>query len=305
MNMALLFLLPVACKEGHITMEQLLASLIDGLLLGFVYGLAAMGLTLIFGVMDVINLAHGPIIALGMFAIFFLSSASGLGLNPYLALPLVAVLGLLFGILMYFIAVHRVLDAPHLSSLLATFSVSMMMIGVGTTVLTTSPRNVEFFMGSLQLGSITILGTRLIAAVISILVTAGLYLFLYRTQQGKAIRAVANNRAASELMGIPSTRTLALSFGIGTMLAAISGGLIATFFSFSILSGTVYELKSFVIVVMGGLGNPTGALIGGLILGALEGVAPVFIPVSWVPVIEFVLFVVILLVRPAGILGGR
>jgi branched-subunit amino acid ABC-type transport system permease component len=286
-------------------MEQLLASLVDGLLLGFVYGLAAMGLTLIFGVMDVINLAHGPIIALGMFAVFFLSSASGLGLNPYLALPLVAVFGLLFGIVMYFVAVNRVLDAPHLSSLLATFSVSMMIIGVGTTVLTTSPRNLEFFMGSLQLGSITILGTRLIAAIISILVTTGLFLFLNRTQQGKAIRAVANNRAASELMGIPSTRTLALSFGIGTMLAAISGGLIATFFSFSILAGTVYELKSFVIVVMGGLGNPTGALIGGLILGALEGVAPVFIPVSWVPVIEFVLFVLILLVRPTGIMGGR
>lgn len=286
-------------------MEQLLASLVDGLLLGFVYGLAAMGLTLIFGVMDVINLAHGPIIALGMFAVFFLSSASGLGLNPYLALPLVAVFGLLFGIVMYFVAVNRVLDAPHLSSLLATFSVSMMIIGIGTTVLTTSPRNLEFFMGSLQLGSITILGTRLIAAIISILVTTGLFLFLNRTQQGKAIRAVANNRAASELMGIPSTRTLALSFGIGTMLAAISGGLIATFFSFSILAGTVYELKSFVIVVMGGLGNPTGALIGGLILGALEGVAPVFIPVSWVPVIEFVLFVLILLVRPTGIMGGR
>ncbi len=286
-------------------MEQLLASLVDGLLLGFVYGLAAMGLTLIFGVMDVINLAHGPIIALGMFAVFFLSSASGLGLNPYLALPLVAVFGLLFGIVMYFVAVNRVLDAPHLSSLLATFSVSMMIIGVGTTVLTTSPRNLEFFMGSLQLGSITILGTRLIAAIISILVTTGLFLFLNRTQQGKAIRAVANNRSAAELMGIPSTRTLALSFGIGTMLAAISGGLIATFFSFSILAGTVYELKSFVIVVMGGLGNPTGALIGGLILGALEGVAPVFIPVSWVPVIEFVLFVLILLVRPTGIMGGR
>ena len=286
-------------------MEQLLASLVDGLLLGFVYGLAAMGLTLIFGVMDVINLAHGPIIALGMFAVFFLSSASGLGLNPYLALPLVAVFGLLFGIVMYFVAVNRVLDAPHLSSLLATFSVSMMIIGVGTTVLTTSPRNLEFFMGSLQLGSITILGTRLIAAIISILVTTGLFLFLNRTQQGKAIRAVANNRAAAELMGIPSTRTLALSFGIGTMLAAISGGLIATFFSFSILAGTVYELKSFVIVVMGGLGNPTGALIGGLILGALEGVAPVFIPVSWVPVIEFVLFVLILLVRPTGLMGGR
>lgn len=286
-------------------MEQMLASLADGLLLGFVYGLAAMGLTLIFGVMDVINLGHGPIIALGMFGIFFISGATGLGLHPYLALLVVAVLGLLFGFVMYFVAVHRVLDAPHLSSLLATFSVNMMIIGVGTAIFTTSPRNLEFSIGSVHLGPVTFLGTRLVAALIALLVTAGLYLFLYRTPPGKAIRAVANNRAAAELMGIPSTQTLALSFGIGTMLAAVSGALIATFFSFSILSGTVYELKSFVIVVLGGLGNPTGALIGGLILGALEGIVPVFIPVSWVPVIEFVLFVLILLVRPTGLMGGR
>jgi branched-subunit amino acid ABC-type transport system permease component len=288
------------------SMEQILASLADGLLLGFVYGLAAMGLTLIFGVMDVINLGHGPIIALGMFAIFFISSGgAGLGLHPYVALPVVAILGLLFGIVMYFVAVHRVLDAPHLSSLLATFSVNMMIIGIGTAFFTTSPRNLEFSVGSVQIGSVTLLGTRLVAALIALLVTAGLYLFLYRTPPGKAIRAVANNRAAAELMGVPSTQTLALSFGIGTMLAAVSGGLIATFFSFSILSGTVYELKSFVIVVLGGLGNPTGALIGGLILGALEGIVPVFMPVSWVPVIEFVLFVLILLVRPTGLMGGR
>jgi len=286
-------------------MEQILASLIDGLLLGFVYGLAAMGLTLIFGVMDVINLAHGPIIALGMFGLFFFAGASGLGLNPYIAIVLVAVLGLGFGFVMYFAAVHRILDAPHLSSLLATFAVSMMIIGVGTAIFTTSPRNLEFSIGSWRVGAITLLGTRVTGALISILAAAGLYLFLYRTSPGKAIRAVANNRAAAELMGIPSTQTLALSFGIGTMLAAMSGALIATFFSFTILSGTAYELKSFVIVVLGGLGNPAGALIGGLILGALEGVAPVFIPVSWVPVIEFVLFVLILMVRPTGLMGGR
>ncbi|HMQ52358.1 MAG TPA: branched-chain amino acid ABC transporter permease [Anaerolineae bacterium] len=285
-------------------MEQLIASLADGLLLGFVYGLAAMGLTLIFGVMDVINLGHGPIIALGMFAIFFISGATGFGLHPYLALVIVAILGLLFGIAMYFIAVHRVLNAPHLSSLLSTFSVNLMIIGVGTAVFTTTPRNMEFSIGSISLGPVTLLGTRLVAALIAVAVAALLYLFLYRTQPGKAIRAVSNNRAAAELMGISSTQTLALSFGLGSMLAAISGGLIATFFSFTILSGTVYELKSFVIVVLGGLGNPTGALVGGLILGALEGVVPVFIPVSWVPVIEFVLFVLILIVRPKGLLGG-
>ncbi len=287
-------------------MEQLFASLADGLLLGFVYGLSAMGLTLIFGVMDVINLAHGPIIALGMFGVFLLSSGSaGIALNPYLALVVVAIIGLFFGVFVYFIAVHRVLDAPHLSSLLSTFAVNMMIIGIGTAVFTTSPRNLEFSMGALQIGSATLLGTRMIAAVIAVLVAGALYIFLYKTQAGKSIRAVANNRAAAELMGIPSTQVLALTFGIGTMLAMISGGLISTFFSFNILSGGTYELKSFVIVVMGGLGNPTGALIGGLILGALEGIVPTFMPVSWVPVIEFVLFVLILMYRPKGLLGGR
>ncbi len=286
-------------------MDHLVASLADGLLLGFVYGLAAMGLTLIFGVMDVINLAHGPLIALGMFGVLLFSGANGLGLHPYVALVLVAVVGLILGFIIYFIAVHRVLDAPHLSSLLATFSVNMMIIGVGTAIFTTSPQNVEFTLGNLQLGSITLLGTRLVAALIALLVTVVLYLFLYRTPSGKAIRAVANNRAAAELMGIPSIQMLALSFGIGTMLAMLSGGLIATFFSFSILSGATYELKSFVIVVLGGLGNPAGALLGGLILGALEGIVPTIMPVSWVPVIEFVLFVIILLVRPSGLLGER
>ena len=106
-------------------------------------------------------------------------------------------------------------------------------------------------------------------------------------------------------MGIPSTRILALSFGLGTMLAAVSGALIATFFSFNILSGGSYELKSFVISVLGGLGNPLGALFGGLILGVLEGIIPAFMESNWVPVIEFGLFVVILLVRPNGLFGVK
>jgi branched-subunit amino acid ABC-type transport system permease component len=281
----------------------LLTSLPDGILLGFVYGVAAMGLTLIWGVMNVINLSHGPIIALGMFGTFILFI--NMGINPYIGLLLIAALGLLLGILIYFAAVHRVINAPHLSSLLATFSVNMIIIGIGTAAFTTSPYNVDFNMGSFRLGATTILGTRLIAALISILFTAGLYLFLYRTRPGKFIRAVTNNRAAAELMGIPSTRILALSFGLGTMLAAVSGALIATFFPFSILSGSSYELKSFVIGVLGGLGNPIGALFGGLILGVLEGIIPAFLNTSWVPVIEFGLFVVILLIRPNGLFGAK
>jgi len=283
--------------------EVLLPSLIDGLLLGFVYGIAAMGLSLIWGVMNVINLAHGPMIALGMFGVYL--SFTYLGLNPYLALILVAIGGLLAGVVIYAVAVHRVLNAPHLSTLLATFSVNMIIIGLGTAAFSVSPYNVDFTLGSIDLGAMRIPVSRLAAAAAAVLVTALLYLFLYRSRPGKYIRAVANNRGAAELMGIPSARVLALSFGLGTMLAAIAGGLIATFFPITILSGGGYELRSFVIVVLGGLGNPLGALIGGLILGTLEGVIPVFTVTTWVPIFEFVLFVLILLVRPTGLLGRR
>lgn len=282
---------------------SLVASLIDGLLIGFVYGIAAMGLTLIWGVMNVINLAHGPIIALGMFGVYLLFTA--VGLHPYVALVVVAAAGLLGGIVIYSVAIHRVINAPHLSTLLATFAINMIIIGVGTKVFSTSPYTADFSLGSINIGPITILGTRLVAAVAAVAVTGALYLFLYRTRPGKYVRAVANNRAAAELMGIPSSRILALSFGIGTLLAAVAGGMIATFFPFTILSGGTYELKSFVIGVLGGLGNPLGALLGGLILGTLEGIIPSFLPNTWVPVLEFLLFVLILLVRPSGLFGAR
>ncbi len=238
-----------------------------------------------------------------MLGTFFLFTK--VGLNPYVGLVPIAIVGLLLGVVIYTVAVHRVINAPHLSSLLATFAVNMIIIGLGTAAFTTSPYNVDFSAGSIKWGPFTLLGTRLIAALITILFTGAFYLFLYRTRTGKYIRAVANNRAAAELMGIPSTKILALSFGLGTMLAAVSGALIATFFPFSILGGGSYELKSFVIGVLGGLGNPVGALFGGLILGVLEGIIPAFMESSWVPVIEFGLFVVILLVRPSGLFGAK
>jgi len=286
-----------------INMTALLASLVDGLLIGFVYGLAAMGLTLIWGVMEVINLSHGALIALGMFGA--LLAVQSLGVHPYLAFILVGLIGLILGIVIYGVAIHRILDAPDLTTLLSTFSVSMIIIGAGTAIFTTSPRNIDFSLGSINIGTATILWTKIVAALLAILVTALLYLFLYRTRTGKSIRAVSNNRDAAELMGIPSTRILALSFGIGTLLAMGSGALIATLFPFNILSGGGYELKSFVIGVLGGLGNPAGSLAGGLILGFIEGLIPNFMDTSWTPVIEFALFVLILLVKPQGLFGSE
>jgi branched-subunit amino acid ABC-type transport system permease component len=287
-------------KEAPMNLEVLIASSMDGLTLGFVYGLAAMGLTLIFGVMRVINLAHGPIIVLGMFATYLLATQSGV--NPYLALIAIVVLGLVLGVLIYFVAVHRVINAPELTTILATFSVSLIIVGLGTVAFSTTPRSLSVDLGELfRRGNISVPWTRAAAVIVAVIVTAGLYYFLYRTRMGKSIRAVANNRAAAELMGINTTAVLALSFGLGIMLAMVSGALIATLFPFTILSGGTYELKSFVIVVLGGLGYPAGALAGGVLLGLLEGVSTVFIPVGWVLVIEYIVFVLILLVRPNGL----
>lgn len=285
------------------SLDAVIPSAIDGLMLGFVYGLAAMGLTLIFGVMKVINLAHGPVIALGMFTVLILSQ--NLGINPYIGLVAALVLGLVFGVAMYFIAVDRVINAPELTTLLATFSVNLMIIGIGTVVFTTTPRALDIDLGAFRPANVTILGTHAVAVVIAIALAGALYAFLYRTRTGKSIRAVANNRAAAELMGIDSRKMLALAFGIGTALAMASGGLLSTMFGFTILSGTTYEIKSFVIVVLGGLGNPAGALLGGIVIGLLEGLTTVVIPVSWVPVLEYGIFVLILLVRPSGLLGQK
>ena len=286
------------------SLEALIPSAIDGLMLGFVYGLAAMGLTLIFGVMRVINLSHGPVIAVGMFVVYTLFTGP-LAVNPYIGIVAALVFGLAFGVVEYFIAVDRVINEPELTTLLATFSVNLMVVGIATILFTTTPRAVDVSLGSLDAGNVTILGTHVVSVIVAIVVAVALYGFLFRTRLGKSIRAVANNRAAAELMGIDSRRMLALAFGIGTSLAMVSGALLSTLFPFNPLSGASYEVKSFVIVVLGGLGNPTGALVGGIVIGLLEGVTTVFIPVSWVPVLEYVIFIGILLLRPQGLLGAR
>jgi branched-subunit amino acid ABC-type transport system permease component len=280
-------------------MIGILASVVDGVLVGSVYGLAAMGLTLIWGVMRVINLAHGAIIVLGMFLLYLL--ATTLGLPAYGAIPVVIGLGLVFGMALYWIAVHRVIGQPELMSLLATFAVNMVLIGLGTALWSTSPYNVPVRVPGVRLEGYTFTGTHITAAVLAAVIAGLLYLLLYRTRIGKAIRAVASNREAAELLGIPSAQMLSLAFGIGVALAGVSGTLIATLFPFTVLSGDAYQLKSFVVTVLGGLGNPAGALVGGVALGMIEGLATPFMPVSWVPVVEFALFVVCLIAFPRGI----
>jgi branched-subunit amino acid ABC-type transport system permease component len=284
-------------------MLGIIASIIDGVLVGLVYGLAAIGLTLIWGVMDVINLTHGAMIVAGMFAVYLLVQA--LGISPYAALPPVLVVGFGVGVLLYWIAVHRMIGRPPLMSLLSTFAVNLVLIGVGTAIWGTALFNVEVSIPGLSIGRYTFPGAHILAAVLAATMACLLYLFLHYTRLGKAIRAVANNREAAELVGIPTTRVLALSVGIGVALAGVSGTLIATLFPFTLLSGDGYQLKSFVVTVLGGLGNPVGALMGGMALGLLEGLVTPFVPVSWTLVIEFALFVAVLIVFPAGVFAAR
>jgi len=280
-------------------MSGILASMIDGLLIGSVYGLAAMGLSLIWGVMDVINLTHGAVIALGMFGMYILFTA--LHVNAYLLLLPIIAMGLVFGTLVYWTSVHWVIGRPQLSSLLSTFAVNMIIIGAGTAIWSTSPYNVNFSVPGFTVGLYTFTGNHMAAAAAAVIIALALELFLYRTRPGKAIRAVADNREAAELMGISSTTVLALAFAIGIALAAASGALVSTLFPFTILSGGAYQLKSFVVTVLAGLGRPLGALAAGLLLGLLEGAVTPFIAVSWIPLIEFGLFVIVLVVFPKGI----
>src|SRR5208337_2656882 len=282
-------------------MSGILASMIDGVLIGAVYGLAAMGLSLIWGVMDVINLTHGAVIALGMFAMYLLFTA--LHLNAYLLLLPIIAMGLIFGTLVYWTSVHWVIDRPQLSSLLSTFAVNMIIIGAGTAIWSTSPYNVNFSLPGFTVGLYTFTGNHMAAASAAVVIALALELFLYRTRPGKAIRAVADNREAAELMGISSTMVLALAFAIGIALAAASGALVSTLFPFTILSGAGYQMKSFVVTVLAGLGKPFGALVAGVLLGLLEGAVTPFIAVSWIPMIEFGLFVVVLVAFPRGIFG--
>lgn len=285
-------------------MSGILASMIDGLLVGSVYGLAAMGLSLIWGVMNVINLTHGAMIALGMFAMYMLFTAFA-SVNAYVLLLPVIAGGFVLGIVVYWMAVHWVVGRAELMSLLSTFAVNMMVIGIGTALWSTSPYNVNFSLEGISIGAYTFTGNHIAAAISAVVIALALELFLYRTRPGRAIRAVSDNREAAELMGISSTAVLTLAFAIGIALAVSSGALVSTLFPFTILSGGTYELKSFVVTVLAGMGKPFGALVAGLLLGLLEGAVTPFIAVSWIPLIEFGLFVVVLILFPGGIFGRR
>ncbi|HXG05622.1 MAG TPA: branched-chain amino acid ABC transporter permease [Candidatus Binatia bacterium] len=276
---------------------------VSGILAGSLYALVALGLALIFGVMRVINIAHGPLLMLGAYTTYFLTT--GLGLNPFLTLPVSMTLMFLVGALLQRTLVFRVVDAPELSSLLLTFGISIALVNLAQLLFTSDLRAVEYITGAWVVGPLAFSKSRVIAFGFAAAVTALAFLFLQKTRLGKAIRATSQSREVAMVCGIDVQRVHLITFGLASALAAAGGSLLAVIVAIQPEMGQVWTFKSFLVIVLGGAGNYPGALLGGLLLGLVEQLASLFLTTQLSEVVAYVLLVLVLLVRPTGLLGGR
>jgi branched-chain amino acid transport system permease protein len=286
-----------------ITPGMLAQVVVSGLLAGALYAMVALGLALIFGVMRVINIAHGPMLMLGAYTTWLLFDR--FGMNPYLTLPVSAAVLFAVGALLQRTLVVRVVDAPELSSLLLTFGVSIALVNVAQLVFTSDLRSVEFLTGSILLGPVAVSKSRLIACVFAAGITALAFLFLRATKLGKAIRATSQSREVAMVCGIDVQRIHMIAFGMACALAACGGTLVAVMVAIQPEMGQIWTFKSFLVIVLGGAGNYPGALLGGLLLGLVEQLASLFLTTQLSEAVAYVLLVLALLVRPTGLLGGR
>jgi branched-chain amino acid transport system permease protein len=277
--------------------------IISGLLAGALYAMVALGLGLIFGVMRVLNVAHGPLLMLGAYTTFWLFQL--LGLNPYLSLLVSMPLLFLVGVVLQRALVRRVVDAPELSSLLLTFGVSIALVNLAQLGFTSDLRSVEYLTGSFILGPFAFSKSRVIACAFALVITAGAFVLLKKTRLGKAIRAVSQSREVAQVCGINVQRIHMIAFGIAAALAAAGGSLVAVMVAIQPEMGQVYTFKSFLVIVLGGAGNYPGALLGGLLLGLIEQLSSLFITTQVNEAVAYILLVLVLLLRPTGLLKGR
>ncbi len=276
---------------------------VSGLLSGALYAMVALGLALIFGVMRVINIAHGPFLMLGAYTTYVLYTA--VGLNPYLTLPVSMLLLFALGALLHRTLVFRVVDAPELSSLLLTFGISIAVVNLVQLAFTSDLRAVEYLTGSWGVGRLAFSKSRTVAFAVAAAITAGAFLFLARTKLGKAIRATSQSREVAMVCGIDVQRVHLITFGLAAALAAAGGTLLSVIVAIQPEMGQVWTFKSFLVIVLGGAGNYPGALLGGLLLGLIEQLTSLFLTTQLTEAVAYVLLVAVLLVRPTGLLGGR
>jgi branched-chain amino acid transport system permease protein len=284
-------------------MEIFFQSLISGILIGGVYALIGIGLTIIFGVMRVINFAHGDLLMVGMYGTYFLFTM--LHVDPFLSIVITIPLMFLYGALLQKVFINRMLGALPQNQILLTIGLGLIMSNTIMLAFTSDYKilSTTYSSSSMKLLGISISTPLLISFVITACITAALYWFLLKTNTGQAIRATAQDREAARLMGIDVRKTSTLAFGLGAALAGTAGALISPTYYIFPQVGSVFTLKAFVITVLGGMGSIVGATLGGVLIGVAESIGGVYIGSGWKEVVVFVLFLLVLLFRPSGLLG--
>jgi len=288
-----------------VTRDLVAQALVSGLLSGFVFALIAAGLSLIFGVMEIVNFAHGEFLMLSMYLSYFLNAS--LGWDPLAALPLNAVALFLLGVLVYYALIRRVLRAPMLAQIFATFGLGVFLQNLAQFLFRPDFRMVGATLatGRIALGGVFVSRPQLVAAVGAVLTTGLLYWLLTRTETGKALLATAEDRQAAALMGIDPDRMFALSWGLGAACVGVAGALLSTFYYVFPQVGGIFALVAFVAVALGGFGSVTGAFLGGIVIGAVESLAGVFVAPAVKNIFVFAIYLVVMLVRPRGLLGKQ
>ena len=284
-------------------MLLLLQSLINGILLGGIYASYSAGFSLIFGVMGVINLFHGEMVMLGAFLTYWIFTL--FHIDPFLTVPLSFFSLFIFGYLIQRFVINRVVEAPPMSSYILTFGIHLIVAYTALWIWTVDFRTVTTSYSGMNanMGGVIIPYARLATFVLALIVVAGLYFLLYRTEIGRAIQATAQDKEIARLMGVNIRQIFAITFGIGAAITGIAGSLISTYFIIFPQMGLSYTIVAFCVVVLGGMGYIPGALYGGLILGVMQSLTATYLNAGLSGALTFILLFIMLVLRPAGILG--
>lgn len=284
-------------------MDLLIQVLINGALLGGFYAIMALGLALVWGVLNIVNLAHGAFIMLGAYLSWYLYQYGGI--DPFLGLPLNAVIMFVVGYGMQRGLLNLIVRAPMFNTLLITFGIEVVLTYIAQLVFSADFRTINppYAGDNITLGTIVIPNVRLFAFAAAIVLTLAMWTFLLRTRLGRAIRATAQNLVAARLYGVEPRHLYAMTFGIGIGLAGAAGALYGVISQVNPYIGASLTAKSFAISIIGGLDNPLGVIVGGLALGIIESLALLYVGATFGDVATFGVLVLVLIVRPTGLLG--
>ena len=278
--------------------------LANGLVLGSIYALAALGFTLIFGAARVVNFAYGELLMLGAFATLVVLQSSDLGFFPSLGIAMLIMAA--FSVLLYLLFVRRALRRTELEVLLVTTGLLYILHQGAVLIWGTDPQQLDMGIdGVVVLGDVVVTMQRLVVVGAMLLLVAALYVTLYRLRIGKALRAVAQNRFGAEAIGLNVDRIVSFAFALSGALACAAGGLLGSLYAVDTSMGEAPLLKSFVIVIFGGLGSVPGAIVGGLLIGLVETLAGAYVSFAFKDVFTFLIMLAVLLVWPRGLFGGR